>query len=313
MARKAGSIIINRLRDRINLGRYFGCWQPGDRLPSVRAVARLEGVDRKTAAAAYRRLQKEGLVRVEPRSGVYLRGPEPMNGTDPLRRLHQQWLEHTLGSAMELGLDSETVGRMVAGVAAVETRRIPVVDVDPAHAGMLARELSTRTGLQCVPTDPASLPARHGPLKECPFIAATPAGARKLQAIQNRIPLVDVTLAPDLFGEVCDRVHDGDVVVFVGTDALQRELEEALDHGLSSRPERVRIARPRTPAELEQYRDAPVLLLWPGTPEWISRSLNGDALRRPRLLAESTVTAIRSQVARAALDYVNTSTANATR
>jgi DNA-binding transcriptional regulator YhcF (GntR family) len=313
VARKAGSVIIDRLRDRIYLGRYFGCWDPGDRLPSVRAIARQERVDRKTAAAAYRRLQREGLVRVEPRSGVYLQGPALSNGSDPLRRLHLQWLEHTLASGMELGLDSETVGRMISGVAAVEQRRIPVVDADPEHAALLAREISTRTGLQCFATDPDQLPAHGGPLKDAPFIAATPTGSRKLRPLQSRIPIVEVTLAPELFEEVRDGAGNGEVMVIVGTRSLEQELNSALDHGLTSHPERVRVVRPRTRKELDEVcQEAVRHVVWPGTPDWISQSLDDRSSRRP-LLAESAVAAVRAHIARAALDYVSTSTATGTR
>ena len=55
----AGAIILDRLRERIVSGIYFGLWRPGERLPSIREIADAEGVDRKTAAAAYRRLERE--------------------------------------------------------------------------------------------------------------------------------------------------------------------------------------------------------------------------------------------------------------
>ena len=77
MAREqvAGAIILGKLRERIISGLYLGYWRPGERLPSIREIAEAEHVDRKTAAAAYRRLQEEGLVRVRARSGVYLCAP----------------------------------------------------------------------------------------------------------------------------------------------------------------------------------------------------------------------------------------------
>ena len=65
-----GAVIIDQLRDRIVTGLYFGNWQPGERLPSIRDIADAESVDRKTAAAAYHRLAQEGLVEVKARSGA---------------------------------------------------------------------------------------------------------------------------------------------------------------------------------------------------------------------------------------------------
>src|SRR5690606_4633420 len=97
MAREqvAGAIILGKLRERIISGLYLGYWRPGERLPSIREIAEAEHVDRKTAAAAYRRLQEEGLVRVRARSGVYLWAPLLPDPPGPLDRLHRQWLEHT--------------------------------------------------------------------------------------------------------------------------------------------------------------------------------------------------------------------------
>lgn len=310
MTRKAGSIVINRLRDRIRLGRYFGRWSPGDRLPSVREVAAAEAVDRKTAAAAYRRLQTEGLVRVEPRSGVYLEGGEERE-SDPLRRLHLKWLERTLISAGELGLASETVHRLFQGVAAVERRRIPLVDPDPAHAALLAQELSGLTGLDCVATGPGRLPAEVGPLRDPPFIIATPRGMEGLRALHSRVPIILITLATELFEEVCAASRQDRVLVLVGSDTLKAELEQALARGLAGHPERVEVARPRTPADLGDGAGGRRVLVWPGTPAWVSEALGGDGGVQPRLLAPSTVDEIRGQVARAALDHVSTSSASA--
>lgn len=309
MTRKAGSIVINRLRDRIELGRYFGRWSPGDRLPSVREVAAEEAVDRKTAAAAYRRLQREGLVRVQPRSGVYLEGAEEKE-SDPLRRLHLKWLERTLISAGELGLASETVHRMFQGVAAVERHRIPLVDPDPVHGTLLAQELAARTGLECTATSPSRLPARVGPLRDPPFIIATPLGMEKLRALRSRVPIVRITLATELFENVSEASREDRVLVLVGSDTLKAELEQALARGLLGHPERVEVARPTTRGELPEPGDRRVLI-WPGTPEWVAEAL-GEGERVPAgLLAPSTLAEIRARVAQAALDHVSTSSASA--
>lgn len=308
MARKAGSIVLDRLRERILLGRYFGCWAPGDRLPSVRDVALLEDVDRKTAAAAYRRLEQEGLVTVEARSGVYLRGLNGReDGGDPLRRLHRQWLEQTLTAATELGLDSGSVARMLQAVAAVETRRIPVVDDDDDHATLLARELVDRTGLDCASCRARDLPADSGPLRDAPFAVATPSVSMRLRRHQRRLTVVHATLAPELLDEVRERARRGPVVVLVGTEGLARELNQALEHGLVGPAARIRVERPRTAAEADALtRDASDVVAWPGAPPWAAR--RGSCKGR-HLLAEETVREIRRQVARAAVDYVSRSSA----
>lgn len=313
MTRKAGSIVINRLRDRIRLGRYFGRWRPGDRLPSVREVAEEEAVDRKTAAAAYRRLQSEGLVRVEPRSGVYLEGGVERD-TDPLRRLHLKWLERMLVSAAELGLDSATVNQLVHGVAAVERRRIPVVDPDPPHAALLARDLAAQTGLDCVGTRPERLPAPVGPLRDPPFIVATPRGKDGLRGLRDRVPIVFVTLATELLEEVCQAARHEHVLVLVGSATLKAELEQALAREPGIGCDRVEVALPRRPEELEGWTAQRRVVKWPGTPSWAAEGAGSDGTSRSaHLIDRSTVDEVRCLVARAALDHVSTSSASATR
>lgn len=313
MPRKAGSIVIDRLRDRILLGRYFGQWSSGDRLPSVREVAALEDVDRKTAAAAYRRLREEGLVRVEPRSGVYLREDGRPDGMDPLGRLHVQWLEQTLASAAELGLDSEGIRRLFQGLAAVEKRRIPVIDDDAEHARIIADELVLRTGFEYAPIDSARIPRRLTTLREAPLVVATPLGARRLSSIRSRIPLVRATLAPGLLGEVLTASSRGPVRVVVGTASLRSELESALDRGLVGHPDRVEVVHASTAADVETACACEkAVVVWPGTP---GRSPSTDQIRNmrsSRLLSDRTVADVRAHMVRAALEVLSRSTAAAT-
>lgn len=313
MARKAGSIVVDRLRERILLGRYFGCWSPGDRLPSVREVAGLEAVDRKTAAAAYRRLEQERLVTVEPRSGVYLNGDAPRDDPgNPLRRLHRQWLEQTLGSATELGLDSAAVTRMMQAVAAVEGRRIPVVDEDEDHARLMARELESRMGLDCANCRFRDLPARSGPLRDAPFVVASPAVAVRLRALPHRLRVIHATLSPDLLGDLEQKARRGPVTVVVATHGLKRELAQAVAHGLAGPAGRVRVVRLDGPEDLAGLDEqGSEILVWPGTPSWAMERLNGGAgpSGPSSLLAESTIREIRRHVAGSALEYFSRSSA----
>jgi DNA-binding transcriptional regulator YhcF (GntR family) len=313
LPRKAGSIVIDRLRDRILLGRYFGQWDAGDRLPSVREVAALEDVDRKTAAAAYRRLREEGLVRVEPRSGVYLREDGRPDGMDPLGRLHLQWLEQTLASAAELGLDSEGIRRLFQGLATVEKRRIPVIDDDADHARIIAEELAQRTGFEFAAIESSRIPHRLATLREAPLVVATPLGAGRLSSIRSRIPLVRATLSPALLGEVLTASARGPVRVVVGTDSLRHELESALERGLVEEPEHVTVIRASTPAEVEAAcEEKGAVVVWPGT---AGRCRSVDRirdLRSSRLLSKGTVADVRAQMVRAALEVLSRSNAGAT-
>jgi DNA-binding transcriptional regulator YhcF (GntR family) len=311
LSRKAGSIVLDRLRDRILLGRYFGCWAPGDRLPSVRVVARVEAVDRKTAAAAYRRLQREGLVRIEPRSGVYLDGERRPAG-DPLRRLHAQWLEKALATAGELGLDPAAVARVLQAVARVQARRIAVVDPDPEHAALLARELHVRTGLDYGACSPSQLPASEGPLLGSPFVVATPIGALRLPARADSLPVVLASLAPQLLRHLARLARRGRVTVVVGTQGIGKELERALRYRLLEDAHQVRILTAEAPGTGPEASPATAhtVVLWPGAAgdgdAWAGATRVED-LRHAPLVSPATLGRIRSQIVRTALDQLSTS------
>jgi GntR family transcriptional regulator len=64
--------ITAAVRDRIVSGLHLGTLAHQQRLPSSRDVAQEFGVAPRIAMAAYRELERDGLVEVRPRSGIYL-------------------------------------------------------------------------------------------------------------------------------------------------------------------------------------------------------------------------------------------------
>jgi DNA-binding transcriptional regulator YhcF (GntR family) len=64
--------IVEYLRRRITADVHLGRLRPGSRLPSLRIVAREIGASIRAVAHAYNDLEREGLVNVRGRSGIYL-------------------------------------------------------------------------------------------------------------------------------------------------------------------------------------------------------------------------------------------------
>jgi GntR family transcriptional regulator len=62
--------IASQLRERIRHGE----WQPGERLPSIPAMAELFGVAKQTVQRSVDQLRVEGLLITKPGSGTYVRG-----------------------------------------------------------------------------------------------------------------------------------------------------------------------------------------------------------------------------------------------
>lgn len=62
--------IYRQIRDQIVLGIASGQLRPGERLPTVRALAEESGVNMMTVSKAYQLLKQEGYIRTERRSGA---------------------------------------------------------------------------------------------------------------------------------------------------------------------------------------------------------------------------------------------------
>jgi DNA-binding transcriptional regulator YhcF (GntR family) len=67
--------IAESLRQRIVAGLHLGTLEPGHRLPSLRVLGAELRTDPRVVMAAYRQLAAEGLVRLRPRSGVFVEAP----------------------------------------------------------------------------------------------------------------------------------------------------------------------------------------------------------------------------------------------
>jgi len=304
MAREqaAGAIVVDRLRERIVSGVYLGFWHAGQRLPSIRAIADSENVDRKTVAAAYRRLETEGLVRVHARSGVYLRPFRLPDGAGPLERLYKRWLENTYERANALGLDSRTILRLITAVAEIERMALPVVECDEAQAETLSGELRQRLSLNAVP-----LVIGHNgwesAFNDVPFVITTPYHRNEVAARSGDRPIVEVTLSVEAVREL-NFSGTGSLCLVVASQTIGQKISRALERGQlvpQSRTVTVVCAR-HTAQLLEETVTAEGIFLWPGTPQWARDALRGRPCISPvNCLSEESVARVRSAVLEAAI------------
>jgi GntR family transcriptional regulator len=301
----AGSIILDQLRDRIVTGLFLGSWQPGERLPSIRDVAGVESVDRKTAAAAYRRLQEEGLVRVRARSGVYLREEPKSAAPGPLERLYRRWLENVYEGARELGLDTRTIISLLESVAEVEESRVPVVENDWTQAEAMAHELRDRAGIRAVPYLVDEVRNDPGIERSAPFLITTPYHRAALQRM-TRLPVVETTLARSSLRDLRKWARDGAVLVVVPSTLVASRLERALEQGQlvpSGAEGNVRI-RPVGGRDdlLGDAASARCAFLWPGVASWVADVLRDmECVQPAQFLSDESLTRVRRAVLDAAL------------
>lgn len=299
-----GAVILEQLRNRIVTGLYFGNWQPGERLPSIRDIADAEAVDRKTAAAAYHRLEEEGLVEVKARSGVFLRdernGGSPRNG--PLERMQRRWLKNTYDGARALGLDTRTVLRLFQAVAEVESTPVPVVEEDEATARAIAEELRRCVGIDARPVrlhDSASrLPAFTG----APFAITTPYHAGTVREVLGRTPLISATLSLELLHSLLDRAAAGPTLILVPSEWIANRVEAALRQRLAAEArEHVSLIVAERGMDVGQLRrDVDCTFVWPGC-QGVDDLHDEDCVHPVRLLSEATLDRVRGAVLEAAL------------
>lgn len=296
-----GAVILDQLRDRIVTGLYFGNWQPGERLPSIRDIADAESVDRKTAAAAYHRLEEEGLVEVKARSGVFLRDERMRGaGAGPLEKLQRRWLKNTYEGARALGLDTNTVVRLFRSVAEIESTPVPVVEDDEATARTVAEELRDCVGIDARPVRLQELP-RSGMFAVSPFVVTTPYYAGRVAAAVPGRPLITATLSLDLLHNLIDRAADGTILVVVPSEWIAGRVDAALRQRVPDSA-RIRVVMAGSESEMRRQRlEANCVFVWPGCDDVLTQFEGDECVAPVRLLSEATLDRVRTVVLEAAL------------
>ncbi|MBR9989636.1 MAG: GntR family transcriptional regulator [Gemmatimonadetes bacterium] len=299
-----GAVIVDQLRDRIVTGLYFGNWQPGERLPSIRDIADAESVDRKTAAAAYHRLEEEGLVEVKARSGVFLRDEREGgggNGVGPLEKLQRRWLKNSYDGARALGLDTRTVMRLFSAVSEVESTPVPIVEEDEATARTVAEELRGCVGIDARPVGLSELGRRESSFAGAPFAVTTPYYAARVNMAMPRIPLIIATLSLDLLHDLMERAAGGTILVTVPSEWIASRVESVLRQSAPNM-DRTRVVVVDRHSDLRQLRsDADCVFVWPGCEDVLEEFEGDDCVKPVRLLSETTTDRVRTAVLDAAL------------
>lgn len=78
--------LYQQLRNQIVLGIADGRLHPGDRLPTVRALAEESGVNTMTVSKAYQLLKAEGYLTADRRSGSVIAAPRGARGPTAAQR-----------------------------------------------------------------------------------------------------------------------------------------------------------------------------------------------------------------------------------
>jgi hypothetical protein len=192
----------------------------GDRLPSSRELAVQFDADQRVVVAAYRELEREGLVEVRARSGMYVAAAAHQAGA--LLPQLAAWLVEVLLQGRGRGIAPATFPEHAR--RCLETLRLRAVCLE-CNADQLANlgsELGEDFGIESDPfvldavRDLEALPPE---LRRADLLVTTTFHAAEVERLARRLnkPWVAIALNPDFITEITRLLEQGPVY-FVGTD-----------------------------------------------------------------------------------------------
>jgi GntR family transcriptional regulator len=111
----SGMPITRQIAAQIRAQCASGTLQPGERLPSVRALAAELAVNQNTILRVYERLTAEGLLERRHGDGTFVADRVPTGQMRAQRQLLRQKIAQVAELAGTLGVDAETVHRLLEG------------------------------------------------------------------------------------------------------------------------------------------------------------------------------------------------------
>jgi GntR family transcriptional regulator len=138
--RKGGVPLHDQLLAQLELRILGGSLAPGERLPSVRALARQLGLHANTVSAAYRELETAGHVELKRGAGVFVRAGAPST-LDEARGLDEM-IRLAVGTALRKGHSPVEIKTAVERwLRAAPAERVVVVDPRVETIEVVAHEL----------------------------------------------------------------------------------------------------------------------------------------------------------------------------
>jgi DNA-binding transcriptional regulator YhcF (GntR family) len=138
----------------ISLGILTRELAPGERLPSVRELARRFKLHPNTVSLAYRRLDAEGWVEARRGSGVYVRTPDAGRGGASVPGERDGWIDRQIAglveSARTLGVDAQALRERFLRALEASSRpaKLVLVEADAELARIVAAEIWDAAGLR---------------------------------------------------------------------------------------------------------------------------------------------------------------------
>jgi DNA-binding transcriptional regulator YhcF (GntR family) len=216
--------LSEKLRDRILSSLHLGLLQPGDRLPSIRALWREMGVDHRVVAQAYRTLEDEGLVEIRGRSGVYL-APQDQLGGEVLAET-ARWMAGVLVEGWKRRMTLGEIPDLIRRCTATVRLRCAVIESNVDQMTAYSAELEEQFGVDAVPVyiSPIPLPRPErsmefhdveNAIRGADLVVTTSYHSRLVRkAAENvGVPAVTLTVNAEVVETVQRRIRTGGVTL----------------------------------------------------------------------------------------------------
>ncbi|HEV8176222.1 MAG TPA: GntR family transcriptional regulator [Gemmatimonadales bacterium] len=218
MARR--SEVTEILRQRVFSGLHLGILRHRGRLPSVRQLARELGANPRVILAAYRNLEREGLVELKPRSGIFV-APTDTSAADPTPR-RADWMVDVLIKGLQHGMLPRGLPQGVAQCLDAVDLHAVVLECNDDQLYSVPEELQRDFGIQTTGIEIDSLGSGKeipAELRQVDLLVTTGFHQKEVRALAKRLgtPVIVITMCTDLFTEV-GRLLPREPVYFVVAD-----------------------------------------------------------------------------------------------
>lgn len=212
-------VIRDGLRQCVTSGLHLGRLHPGERLGSARQTAREAGADYRMVVAALRGLERDGLVEIRPRGGLYVGRRAPRSRSRELRGFGDRLAELILDE-LSSGLPVAAVAERLRRCLDAARLRAACIECNQDQLDYLCQELQGGFGLESTAVEIDRL--RSGPplpVRQADVLVSTTFHAAEVRRCAARLgkACIIVTLDPRRLAEVTKLLAERPVY-FIGTD-----------------------------------------------------------------------------------------------
>jgi len=204
-------------------GLHRGRLHAGDRLPSFRKVAEYSGADPRVVADGYRALEREGLVTIRGRSGVYVADQERLGEGQVLSET-SRWMASVAAEAWKRRIAVPDLPEMIRRCTSSVQLRAAFLESTEDHMVAFCAELEPALGLQCRPVYLPPEGVREGSaeaarvrdeVSNVDLVLTTAFHSAHVHHITEGMPapLVAVSAHPDLGRAIRQRLAEGELTV----------------------------------------------------------------------------------------------------